>query len=69
MGDKKSHISISLSGTEGNAFAIIAKVHEVLVNVGLEEEAEQAVAEFRNLAHAYGSTYERVGSILTVESA
>jgi hypothetical protein len=63
MPDKKPHITISLSGTEGNAFAIIAKAHTALKDAGLQEEGNHMVDEFRRLTHNPTSTYERVKQI------
>src|SRR5438105_3668838 len=63
MTNKKPHISISLSGTEGNAFAIVAKAHGILEEMGLQEEAHSLIADFTKLAHTPGSTYEHVKKI------
>jgi hypothetical protein len=60
MNKQKPTLSISLSGTEGNAFAIVAKAHKVLEEVGQGEEACRITEDFTKLAHKPGSTYEHV---------
>ena len=60
MADEKPHITISLSGTEGNAFVIIARAHQALEDIGYKEKAYALTADFTKLTHKPGSTYEHV---------
>lgn len=60
MNPRKPKLRISLSGTERNAFAIIAKAQSVLEEADQQEQARALTADFTRLTRKPGSTYEQV---------
>lgn len=60
MTNKKPSLAVSLSGTEGNAFAIIAKTRGILEGAGQVGAAQKLTEDFTKLTRKPGSTYEQV---------
>jgi hypothetical protein len=63
MSKKQPSVTIRLSGPEGNAFAIIAKVRKALEDAGQGKKAQQVLTEFEQLARSPGSVYKDVQEI------